>query len=163
MTAKADLPGVTPHTLRHTMGSTAVSSGEALALTGAILSHANLRSTAIYAHVQNDPSRRAADRVTNVFAAALAGSSSFLRSRRERPQLKSGAQIDRLAPTRMLPASLGTSHGRLATLCRGGSHGPGRAGKRLLNGPQPPSVFHGRLVGMRWCWKSGQEAKLSRT
>jgi len=26
---KAELPGVTPHTLRHTMGSTAISTGEA--------------------------------------------------------------------------------------------------------------------------------------
>lgn len=71
--AKADLSGVTPHTLRHTMGSTAVSSGEALALTGAILGHANARSTALYAHVQNDPSRRAADRVSKQIASALAG------------------------------------------------------------------------------------------
>lgn len=70
---KACLPGVTPHTLRHTMGSTAVSFGEALALTGAILGHANPRSTAIYAHVQYDPSRRAADRVTKRIADALAG------------------------------------------------------------------------------------------
>lgn len=69
---EAELPGVTPHTLRHTMGSTAVSTGEALALTGAILGHANPRSTAIYAHVQRDPSRRAADRVTKKIAAALA-------------------------------------------------------------------------------------------
>jgi integrase len=70
---KAKLPGVTPHTLRHTMGSTATSMGEALALTGAILGHANPRSTAIYAHVQNDPSRRAANRVSKKIAAALAG------------------------------------------------------------------------------------------
>jgi len=71
--AKAELPGVTPHTLRHTMGSTAISSGEALALTGAILGHANPRSTAIYAHVQTDPSRKAANRVSKKIAAALAG------------------------------------------------------------------------------------------
>ena len=70
---KASLQGVTPHTLRHTMGSTAISSGEAMALTGAILGHANPRSTAIYAHVQHDPSKRAADRVTKKLAAALAG------------------------------------------------------------------------------------------
>jgi len=70
---KAELPGVTPHTLRHTMGSTATSTGEALALTGAILGHANMRSTEIYAHVQEDPSRRAANRVTKRIAAALAG------------------------------------------------------------------------------------------
>ena len=73
VTQKARLPGVTPHTLRHTIGSTAVSFGEALALTGAILGHANPRSTAIYAHVQYDPSRRAADRVTRRIADALSG------------------------------------------------------------------------------------------
>ena len=69
---KAALPGVTPHTLRHTMGSTATSSGEALALTGAILGHANSRSTAIYAHVHADASKRAANRVSKKIAAALA-------------------------------------------------------------------------------------------
>ena len=70
---KAGLPGVTPHTLRHTVGSTAVSSGEALALAGAILGHANPRSTAIYAHIQYDPSRQAANRVAKRIADALAG------------------------------------------------------------------------------------------
>ncbi len=70
---KANLPGATPHTLRHTIGSTATSTGEALALTGAILGHANPRSTAIYAHVQIDPSRQAAERVSGKIAAALAG------------------------------------------------------------------------------------------
>ena len=53
--AKADLPGVTPHTLRHTMGSTAVSTGEALALTGAILGHANARSTALMLMCRTTP------------------------------------------------------------------------------------------------------------
>ena len=71
--AKAGLAGVTPHTLRHTLGSTAVSTGEAIALTGAILGHANARSTALYAHVQNDPSKQAADRVSRRIADALAG------------------------------------------------------------------------------------------
>jgi integrase len=69
----AKLPGITPHTLRHTMGSTSTSTGEALALTGAILGHANQRSTAIYAHVQLEPSRKAANRVTKKIADALAG------------------------------------------------------------------------------------------
>ena len=58
------------------MGSTAVSTGEALALTGAIRGHSNPRSTAIYAHVQNDPSKRAANRVSKKIAAALAGNPS---------------------------------------------------------------------------------------
>lgn len=71
--ARANLSGVTPHTLRHTVGSTAVSSGEALPLTGAILGHSNARSTSIYAHVQHDPSKRVADRVAQTIAAALRG------------------------------------------------------------------------------------------
>lgn len=70
---KANLPGITPHTLRHTMGSTAISSGEAMAFAGAILGHVNPRSTAIYAHVQHSPARRAADRVSDRIALALAG------------------------------------------------------------------------------------------
>lgn len=67
----AKLDGVTPHTLRHTMGAIATSSGEALAMTGAILGHANMRSTMIYAHVAMDPSKLAADRVGEQLAAAL--------------------------------------------------------------------------------------------
>lgn len=72
--AKAELTNVTPpHTLRHTIGSTAITAGETMAMTGAILGHANPRSTAIYAHVQRDPSRRAANRVSKKIADALAG------------------------------------------------------------------------------------------
>ena len=69
----AKLPGVTPHTLRHTLGSAAVSTGETLAMTGAILGHSNARSTAIYAHVQRDPAKKAAGRAVGPIAAALAG------------------------------------------------------------------------------------------
>ena len=58
------------------MGSIAISTGEAMALTGAIRGNSNPRSIAIYAHVQTDPSRRAANRVTEKIAAALAGKPS---------------------------------------------------------------------------------------
>ena len=67
----ANLLGVTPHTLRHTIGSAAVSTGETLAMTGALLGHTNARSTSIYAHMQQDPARRAADRVVGPIATAL--------------------------------------------------------------------------------------------
>lgn len=67
----AKLPGVTPHTLRHTIGSAAVSTGETLAMTGALLGHANQHSTSMYAHMQQDPARRAADRVVAPIATAL--------------------------------------------------------------------------------------------
>lgn len=66
------LPGISPHTLRHSVGGNAASQGEPLLLIGAILGHANPRSTAIYAHVDYDPARRAADRATQGIAAALA-------------------------------------------------------------------------------------------
>ncbi len=70
---KAELVGVSPHTLRHTMGSMTISSGEAMAFAGAILGHSNPRSTAIYAHVQFDPAKLVADRISERIAAALAG------------------------------------------------------------------------------------------
>lgn len=69
--ACAGLPGVTPHTLRHTLGSSAVSTGETLAMTGALLGHATPQATSIYAHMQQDPARRAADRVVAPIAEAL--------------------------------------------------------------------------------------------
>ncbi len=72
---RAALQGVTPHTLRHTLGSAAASGGEALLLVGAILGHSNARSTAIYAHIDRDPARLAADRATAPIAAALSGRS----------------------------------------------------------------------------------------
>ncbi len=70
---RADLPGVTPHALRHTFGSWAASSGEALLMVGSLLGHANARSTQLYAHIAYDPARLAADRVTVPIAAALQG------------------------------------------------------------------------------------------
>lgn len=64
---------VTPHTLRHSVGSLAAGSGEALLIIGAVLGHANARSTQVYAHVSHDPARRAADRVSSAIGAALDG------------------------------------------------------------------------------------------
>jgi integrase len=68
---RADLPGVTPHVLRHTLGSAAASSGEALLMVGSLLGHKNARSTQIYAHITHDPARLAADRVSAPLAIAL--------------------------------------------------------------------------------------------
>jgi integrase len=69
----AGLSRVTPHTLRHTLGSTAVSAGESLKMTGAILGHATSAATEVYAHLQHDPSKSAADRVSGTISAALKG------------------------------------------------------------------------------------------
>ncbi|MBO9195697.1 site-specific integrase [Rhizobium sp. 16-449-1b] len=72
---KARLDDITPHTLRHSLGSVAASGGEALLIVGSLLGHANARSTQIYAHIDRDPSQRAADKVSSTIAAALAGNS----------------------------------------------------------------------------------------
>lgn len=73
VTKKAGLPGVTPHVLRHSLGSAAVSGGMALPMVAAILGHADTRSTQIYAHVQMHPAAKAATRAVSGIAAALAG------------------------------------------------------------------------------------------
>jgi len=78
----AELPGVTPHTLRHTLGSTAVSSGESLKMTGAILGHSTSAATEVYAHLQHHPGKRAADRVVGVISAALDGKANVMPLRR---------------------------------------------------------------------------------
>jgi integrase len=55
---RAELPGVTPHTLGHMIGSASV---ETMAMTAAILGRANHQSTSSFAHMQQDPACRAAD------------------------------------------------------------------------------------------------------
>jgi hypothetical protein len=51
----------------------AAGSGEALLVIGAVLGHANPRSTAVYAHIARDPAQRAADRVSAAIGEALGG------------------------------------------------------------------------------------------
>ena len=111
---RAGLPGVTPHTLRHTVGAIATSNGEALALTGAILGHANLRSTMIYAHVDRDPSVKAANRVSNRISSALTG--------KEVQREQATAQVERSA-NGLLPDD---EWEMLADLAGAGSETPGR-------------------------------------
>lgn len=67
----AGLPEVSPHILRHTLGSMASSSGESLLMVGSLLGHSNSRSSATYAHMAHTPSQRAADRVAGDVALAL--------------------------------------------------------------------------------------------
>ena len=50
--------------------------GESLKMAGAILGHSTVAATEIYAHLQHDPSKIAADRVTGAISAALDGNSS---------------------------------------------------------------------------------------
>jgi integrase len=100
---KATLPGVTPHTLRHTLGGAAASGGEALLMVGAILGHANARSTQIYAHIDATPARLAADRATAGIAAAIGAA---VEDARGPAHLDSDAIVAALKSGRELPADL---------------------------------------------------------
>ena len=87
-------------------------------MTGAILGHANLRSTMIYAHVQHDPSVKAANRVGRRIASALAGEVKPVPRKRRKPAdpipirkavparggLLPDAEWDSLTELAMLPA-----------------------------------------------------------
>ena len=68
----ANLTGVTPHVLRHSVGAAAASSGMSLPMVGNILGHRNARSTQIYAHLAPDPVRDAAAAALAPVAAAMA-------------------------------------------------------------------------------------------
>ena len=67
----ARLDGATLHTLRHTNASVGVGAGIGLPLVGALLGHRNVKTTQRYAHLANDPVRRAAETIGTTITAAL--------------------------------------------------------------------------------------------
>lgn len=71
--AKAGLSDVRLHDLRHSFASIGVSSGDSLPVIGALLGHANARTTQRYAHVSHDPVRKAADRIAENISVSLNG------------------------------------------------------------------------------------------
>jgi integrase len=67
----AGLNDVSLHTLRHTHASVGVGAGIGLPVVGALLGHKVASTTARYAHIANDPARRASETIGSVIAAAL--------------------------------------------------------------------------------------------
>jgi integrase len=67
----AELEGVSLHTLRHTHASIGVGAGIGLPLVGALLGHRVAATTQRYAHIANDPARRASETIGSVIAAAM--------------------------------------------------------------------------------------------
>jgi len=124
---RAQLTGVTPHTLRHTVGSTATSAGEALALTGAILGHANMQSTAIYAHVQRGPSKRAANRVSKKIAAAMAGETAAKRKKDRKSSAKDAISDEELM--RLIRSRLGEPGEQILAKLNSSNEEIGKAGQ----------------------------------
>ena len=73
--AKAQLPDVRLHDLRHSYASMGAGLGESLHVIGALLGHRDTATTQRYAHLSDDPVRAAADRISGHLAAAMAGKS----------------------------------------------------------------------------------------
>jgi integrase len=73
VTKHADLIDVRLHDLRHTYASFGAGGGLGLPIIGRLLGHAQAATTARYAHLDNDPLRRASEAIASRIAAALAG------------------------------------------------------------------------------------------
>jgi integrase len=68
---RAGLSGVRLHDLRHTYASFGVGGGLGLPIIGKLLGHAQSSTTARYAHLDNDPLRRATEKIGADLAAAM--------------------------------------------------------------------------------------------
>lgn len=70
--ARAGLPEVRIHDLRHTFASTAIAAGHSLPIIGKLLGHTQVQTTARYAHLAAQPAMIAADSIADVLDRALA-------------------------------------------------------------------------------------------
>jgi integrase len=73
--ARARLPGVRIHDLRHSFASVGAAAGDSLIVIGALLGHRDAKTTLRYAHLGHDPIKSAANRIAGTIAAAMAGAS----------------------------------------------------------------------------------------
>ena len=69
----AGLEDVRIHDLRHTFASEAVMGGESLPMVGRILGHTQAQTTARYAHLADDPLRKASERIASSLKEAMNG------------------------------------------------------------------------------------------
>ena len=71
--ARAGLPGVRIHDLRHSFASRALALGESLPMIGELLGHRRVRTTARYAHLALDSVRTSASRVAGSIGSDILG------------------------------------------------------------------------------------------
>lgn len=74
--AVAGFPNLRLHDLRHSFASVGLARGDALPIIGAILGHADVKTTSRYAHLADDPVKMAADAISKSVHAAFANNSS---------------------------------------------------------------------------------------
>ena len=70
--AVAGFPSLRLHDLRHSFASAGLARGDSLPIIGAILGHADVKTTSRYAHLADDPVRMAADAISQSVQAAFA-------------------------------------------------------------------------------------------
>lgn len=84
----AGFPSLRLHDLRHSFASVGLARGDALPVIGAILGHADVKTTSRYAHLADDPVKAAADQIARTVQAAFSGRSGAdvvsIHSRRRR-------------------------------------------------------------------------------
>ena len=68
----AGFPSLRLHDLRHSFASVGLARGDALAIIGAILGHADVKTTDRYAHLADDPVKNAANEISKSIHAAFA-------------------------------------------------------------------------------------------
>ena len=73
VTKRAGLIGVRLHDLRHTYASFGAGGGLGLPIIGRLLGHTQSATTARYAHLDNDPLRRASEAIAGRIAASFEG------------------------------------------------------------------------------------------
>ncbi|UDL87220.1 site-specific integrase [Mesorhizobium sp. PAMC28654] len=72
----AGFPDLRLHDLRHSFASVGLARGDALPVIGAILGHADVKTTSRYAHLADDPVKVAADAISKSVQAAFASNPS---------------------------------------------------------------------------------------
>ena len=74
--AAAGFPDLRLHDLRHSFASVGLARGDALPVIGAILGHADVKTTSRYAHLADDPVKLAADAISKSVQAAFSSKPS---------------------------------------------------------------------------------------
>lgn len=77
--AAASLDNVRLHDLRHTFASFGAAGGLSLPVIGQLLGHRDVKTTAQYAHLADDPLRMGVERIAGAISGAMAGSNADIR------------------------------------------------------------------------------------